>query len=397
MKKNIENKKPNFVLLILLLGFPQLHEAMLSPSIQNIAQRFKIHINQAQLVLSLYFVAFALGVLFWGYFSDIKGRRTAMISGFITYIIGTIFSIQSSSFNLFMLGRFVGAFGLATGSVTTQTILREAFSEDVKNKLFSQVSIALALVPGIGPILGGALVDKGGVQILLTFLVLASLLIVGIAYYKLPETMIKTDRKHVNILAVMKRMALSKNVLIYGFFIASYNAIMSIYYMEIPLLFTSHFNMSLAKIGTFGVYLAVATILGALITQRLLKQYSPQRIISIGNGIVLTGAVLMLFIGSLNYPLPIKPLLYIIGMFVIRFGTAMALSNAISLSLNGFEDVYGTAGSLLSLGYYLAISGLMRVMSFIRTDSLTTMPIYFIVLGMILCVMSYRLDKNNGI
>ncbi|MEG0416156.1 MAG: multidrug effflux MFS transporter [Erysipelothrix sp.] len=398
MKKNIENNKPSFILLIILLGFPQLHEAMISPSIQNIADRFMIHIDQAQLVLSLYFTAFAIGVLFWGYFSDIKGRRTAMISGFITYISGTLIALFAPSFNIFMIGRFIGAFGLATGSVTTQTILREAFSQDVRNKLFSQVSIALAFVPGIGPTLGGALVDNGGVRLLLICLVIASFCIVAVTYYRLPETQVKTDSTKVNFLDVAKRMLCSKTVWIYGFFIAAYNAIMSIYYMEIPLLFTHHFQMSLAKIGSFGISLAIATIIGALCTQQLLKKHDPRSIIMIGNIIVLCGAIFMASTSVLVTNEAIKPFLYILGMFIVRFGTAVSLSNAISLSLNGFEDVYGTAGSLLSLGYYLGISGLMQIMSLVRTDSLLMMPLYFVILAIIMIGLTYLvMDKSNKI
>lgn len=396
MKKNIENNKPSFILLIVLLGFPQLHEAMISPSIQNIAERFVIHIDQAQLVLSLYFTAFAIGVLFWGYFSDIKGRRPAMISGFITYTIGTLIAIIAPSFTIFMVGRFIGAFGLATGSVTTQTILREAFSQNVRNKLFSQVSIALAFVPGIGPTLGGALVDAGGSRLLLICLVISSMCIVAVTYYRLPETQVQTTNTNINFIEVAKRMLCTKTVWIYGFFIAAYNAIMSIYYMEIPLLFTHHFQMSLAKIGSFGISLAIATIMGALCTQQLLKRYDPRSIIMIGNIFVLCGAIFMVFTTVLVNSELVKPFLYILGMFIVRFGTAISLSNAISLSLNGFEDVYGTAGSLLSLGYYLGISGLMQMMSWIRSNSLLIMPLYFVVLAIIMIGLTYlTMDKSN--
>lgn len=83
-------------------------------------------------------------------------------------------------------------------------------------------------------------------------------------------------------------------------------------------------------------------------------------------------------------------------MFIVRFGTAVSLSNAISLSLNGFEDVYGTAGSLLSLGYYLGISGLMQIMSSIRTNSLLIMPLYFVVLAVVMIGLTYlTMDKSN--
>lgn len=395
MKKNIENKKPSFILLIILLGFPQLHEAMFSPSIKSIASEYLISIEKAQSVLSVYFIAFAIGVLIWGYFSDRYGRKPALIWGFLVFVVGALIVLLAPTFKVFMLGRIIVALGLATGSVTTQTILREAFEPKVRNKLFSQVSIALAFVPGIGPMLGGAFVDNLGIKFLFSFLLMVGVFLIIITYVKLPETRTEVTQQDVNIYTVFKRMLLNKNVWIYGFFIAVFNAIMSIYYMEVPILFTEHYGMSLATVGSFGFSLAVATILGATCTQILLKRYEPKIVILIGNLVLLLGTIIMLLVGLVIPAELIGAYLYIFGMFIVRFGTAISLSNAISLSLNGFEDVYGTAGSLLSLGYYAGISLLIKIMTHLRTGSLTVMPLYFMTLTVIMILLTWNVIKDK--
>lgn len=45
MKKNIENKTPSLLLLIVLVGFPQISETIFSPSLPTIAEAFKTSIS----------------------------------------------------------------------------------------------------------------------------------------------------------------------------------------------------------------------------------------------------------------------------------------------------------------------------------------------------------------
>ena len=395
MIKNIEFRKPSFILIIILLGFPQLHEAMFAPSLQTIALNFDISIASAQSTLSIYFVAFAIGVLFWGFFSDKFGRRPALLWGFVIYCLGTVVMLTSSSFNFFLVGRFVVAFGLATGSVTTQTILRESFDTQIRSKLFSQVSIALAIVPGIGPLLGGYLIESYSLRLLLVVFLVCGLSIVALTYLRLPETNVVATTRNANFFDVLMRMLRSKRVWMYGFFIASMNVIMSIYYLEAPLLFPKWFGISLATTGSLGISLAIATILGATIAQLLLRNHAPKQVLQFGNYILILGAILMFFFGYTATNTLLSLILYMGGMFFVRVGTAISLSNAISLALEDFQDVYGTAGSILSLGYYLAISVLLHIMSVIHTGSLLVMPLYFIILALLMIAMTAMSARND--
>lgn len=390
MRKNIVNSEPTFLLIIILLGFPQLHEALFAPSLQHVMQTFSVSVNSAQNTISIYFLAFACGVLFWGTYSDSHGRRPAMMYGLSIYLIGASLIFIAPNFTLFLMGRAILAFGIATTSVTTQTILREAFSPDVRNQLFSKVSVGLAFVPGLGPILGGFIVEHYTLYSLLALLVVLGLSILVLAYNKLPETRIQDDLPKNNVFKVFTRLVRTLTVWIYGFFIAVMNAVMSCYYAEAPIILQAFFNRSLTEIGSYSVFFAISTILGALLTQRLLKHYKPERIMLIGNIVFGLGSLTMVF-ASHNPSL----VFYIGGMIVVRFGTAISLSNAISLALNGFEDVYGTAGSLFSLGYYLCISLLVRIMATLHTGSMLLMPRYFLVLASTLIVLSIYTLKSK--
>ena len=62
--------KPPLWLLILLIMFPQLVETIYSPALPDIARFFQVSNERASQTLSVYFVAFAIGVALWGWLSD---------------------------------------------------------------------------------------------------------------------------------------------------------------------------------------------------------------------------------------------------------------------------------------------------------------------------------------
>lgn len=61
-------KKTNALwILILLVMFPQFVETIYSPALPLIAREFGVNEETATLTISFYFIAFAAGVIFWGY------------------------------------------------------------------------------------------------------------------------------------------------------------------------------------------------------------------------------------------------------------------------------------------------------------------------------------------
>lgn len=178
MEKNIEsNKKINLILLICLVGFPQISETIYTPSLTEIAQHYDITLNLVQMTLSIYFLAFAFGVFFWGVSSDFIGRRKAMILGILVYIVGSAICFTSHNINMLFIGRFVQAFGASTGSVTTQTILRDNYHGIERHVLFSKISAALAFSPAVGPFIGGFIGQYAGFRTVFLSLIIMDMIL----------------------------------------------------------------------------------------------------------------------------------------------------------------------------------------------------------------------------
>ena len=153
--KNVQKNGPSLMLIITLVGFPQISESIFTPVLPALSRALRVSASQAQLTMSSYFVAFAIGVLFWGQLADLVGRRPAMLAGIVVYLLGNIGLFASANFGWLIGWRCVQAFGASAGSVVTQTIMRESFSGMAGAKIFAQTSAAMALAPALGPLIGG--------------------------------------------------------------------------------------------------------------------------------------------------------------------------------------------------------------------------------------------------
>ncbi|AWV36389.1 multidrug effflux MFS transporter [Paenibacillus odorifer] len=370
---------PSLLLMIVLVAFPQISETIYTPSLPDIAVALGATNSSVQLTLSIYFIGFALGVFSWGWLSDFIGRRSSMLAGLLVYGMGSLMCFYSESIHLLLVSRFIQAFGAATGSIITQTILRESVSGNKRHVMFAQISAVIAFTPAVGPLIGGWVDQAFGFRAVFFTLVMMSVLLFMYAFWKLPETTDVSMRKKVAILPIVKKMLALPRVLVFGLLIGGINGILFSYYAEAPFIFIEHFQISPGVYGFLGIIVALASIVGAMISKRLLTLYAPEKIIHIGCLVMAGGALLLTIASSLDsLPDMIVIVCILITLFVLLMGAGIALPNCLSLALVQFQDVVGTAGAIFSLGYYLLVSLATWGMSTLHNGSLLTMPIYFL-------------------
>ncbi|GGH23698.1 multidrug effflux MFS transporter [Paenibacillus segetis] len=393
MKKHVA---PSLLLMIVLVAFPQISETIYTPSLPDISAALGISNSSVQLTLSIYFIGFALGVFFWGWLSDFIGRRPAMLGGLIVYGIGSLMCCYAESISLLLVSRFIQAFGAATGSIITQTILRESVSGNKRHAMFAQISAVIAFTPAVGPLIGGWVDQALGFRAVFFTLVVMSVLLFMYAFLKLPETTDVSVRKKVAILPIMKKMVLLPRVLVFGLLIGGINGVLFSYYAEAPFIFIDHFQLSPGIYGFLGIIVALAAIIGAMISKRLLTVYTPEKIIHIGCLVMTIGALLLAVASTLEtLPHMIVIICILITMFVVLMGAGMALPNCLSLALVPFQADVGTAGAIFSLGYYLLVSLTTWGMSFLHNDSLVTMPIYFFSISGVMWLLGRKFIKSE--
>ncbi|MEQ6353707.1 multidrug effflux MFS transporter [Lysinibacillus sp. M3] len=387
MKKHVA---PSLLLMIVLVAFPQISETIYTPSLPDISDALNASNRSVQLTLSIYFIGFAIGVFCWGWLSDFIGRRPAMLGGLIFYGIGSFMCFYAETITFLLVSRFIQAFGASTGSIITQTILRESVSGSKRHAMFAQISAVIAFTPAVGPLIGGWVDQALGFRAVFFVLVAMSILLFIYAYFRLPETTEQSTRKRTAIFPVVKRMISSPRVLVFGLLIGGINGVLFSYYAEAPFIFIDHFNLFPGLYGFLGIIVALASIIGAMISKRLVNKYQPEKVIHLGCLVMTVGALLLLIVSTLPLPTIVLLIGMLVTIFITLLGSGIALPNCLSLALVNFQDVIGTAGAIFSLGYYLLVSCITSGMSFLHTGSLIIMPLYFFILTMILFIFGRK-------
>lgn len=61
--------------------------------------------------MSVYFIAFAIGVFFFGRLSNKIGRRKSILYGLFLYFVGNVLCLVANEMVVLLVARFIQAFG----------------------------------------------------------------------------------------------------------------------------------------------------------------------------------------------------------------------------------------------------------------------------------------------
>ncbi|WP_375084318.1 multidrug effflux MFS transporter [Providencia sp. SKLX074055] len=334
-------------LAVALMMFPQIVETIYSPALTDIASAFSVNAEQASQTLSLYFFAFALGVVFWGRTCDTVGRRPTILAGLLVYGIASIGALLISQFYLLLLLRMLAAFGAAVGSIGTQTAMRDSYQGHELARVFSVMGVALAISPALGMLSGAGLVSLGGYRGVFIGLAILAVVLLLWSIYRLPETRPENVIK-VPFIETFLRMLTDKEIMRNVILIAFFNINLFSYYQLAPFSF-EQLMLTQQQFGLTGILLALGVGLGSMINRHLLaKKHTSEQLVKLSSVISLVSScAVFALMDSVWFVLPV------IGVVI---GYGIAIPNILAHALNRYSDRKGTAGAILGLLYYIGLA-----------------------------------------
>lgn len=346
------NIKPPLGLVVLLMMFPQIMETIYSPALPNIAENFAVSVAAASQTLSVYFMAFAIGVFCWGRLADIIGRRKAMLAGLVCYAIGSALALMVSDFSLLLMARILSAFGAAVGSVITQTMMRDSYSGEELAKVFSVMGMSLGISPVIGLLLGSVLSAYWGYQGVFVALMVSAIVLLFLSVKYLPETKpAHTQKIAIGELAIkmLSDSGIIKNTLL----VAAFNLMWFSYFSLAPFMFEAQ-GLSTLAFGTSGLLLGFGTFLGSYVNKIMLgRGHTGARLVRLASAFALVGGLGIWLIQSTFIGLNNVYFLAPMQLIVIAYG--IAIPNILSSALANYRTYAGSAGALFGLFYYILL------------------------------------------
>jgi DHA1 family bicyclomycin/chloramphenicol resistance-like MFS transporter len=148
------------MLMALLTSLVALSIDAMLPALNTIGKDLNSESSQqTYLVISLFFGGMALGQLFFGPFSDARGRRLTILVGLIIFIIGTFICYFSNSMEMLLFGRLVQAFGVSGPRIASMALIRDQYEGDAMARVMSFITVIFILVPMIAPLVGQAVLE----------------------------------------------------------------------------------------------------------------------------------------------------------------------------------------------------------------------------------------------
>jgi len=388
-------ERPSLWLIILIVALPQLSETIYTPSLPDIAHALRTSDSMVEYTLTIFLFGFAVGVLLWGNLSDRIGRRPALLMGLLIYLLGCIGCWFSTNITMLMVCRFIQAFGGSTGSVLGQAIARDSFKSHERGKVFSTIAIALSCAPALGPIIGG-FTDQyfGWTAVFIVLFILGSYTISQV-FLKLPETnkMLKKTNAR-DLIKGATTVLTDKRVLSFGFLVGTANGILFSLYSEAPFYMIEMLGLTPGEYGSLYFFIGVTFIAGGWLSRSLnIRKYTQETLLLIGNAIIFCGVsiwTVCAYIGFIDISYGTASVILTMGLFgILFFGIALILPNALSHALEDYSHMAGTAASLFGFYYYILVSVMTFGMGFFHDGTVIPMPLYFSVLSLSMCFVSY--------
>ena len=341
---------PHITTLVLATSLGSLTMNVFLPSLPGMARYFQTDYAFVQLAVSLYLAATAVLQLFIGPASDRFGRRPVMLVSFSIFLFGTVAAVFAPTIEVLLGCRLLQAFS-AAGMVLSRAIVRDTVDASEAASRMGYITMGMALVPMIGPMIGGFLDEIYGWKAAFLLTLALGAVTMVVVYSDLGET---NKRRSSGLAAQFATYpALLRSPLFWGCSLtAAFTS--GAFFAFIgggPLVATDMLGLAPSGYGVYFGIISAGYLVGNFLSGRFSGRVGINRMMLAGGAIASTGVVLSLslFAMGLHHPLSLfGPALF------LGIGNGITLPNANAGIVSVRPDL---AGSASGLGGALQIGG----------------------------------------
>jgi DHA1 family bicyclomycin/chloramphenicol resistance-like MFS transporter len=157
------------------------------PSLAHMAEHFGTSYAVMQLSVSGYLLTTAVLQILLGSVADSLGRRPVMLGALGVFVLASLGTLVAPNVGAFLACRMLQGVSVA-GIVLSRAVVRDTVGPAESASRIGYVTMGMALVPMIGPMIGGALDEAFGWQASFALLAMAGALVFGLVALDQGET-----------------------------------------------------------------------------------------------------------------------------------------------------------------------------------------------------------------
>ena len=333
---------PHIATLILMTSLSALSMNVFLPSLPNISLHFEADYAVVQLAVALFLATSAVLQIFIGPIGDKFGRRPVTLWGTALFLLATLGCIFAPTVEIFLVFRMCQAV-VAVCMVLGRAIVRDMYPQDKAASMIGYVTMGMAVVPMIGPAIGGALDHGFGWQANFWLLIIVGIAVLVLIWADLGET---SGQSGLTLAAQFGEYPeLLRSPRFWGYSMASALSSGSFfaYLGGAPFVGTEVFGMDPATLGLYFGAPAIGYFLGNFVTGRFSTRVGINSMILWGCILNFLGILVSLFfeISDASTAVSFFGLMTFVGL-----GNGMTIPNATAGMLSVRPHLAGTASGL---------------------------------------------------
>lgn len=320
------------------------------PAIPITAAELGGSLTTSQLTVTIFFIGFAVGQLFWGPLSDRVGRKPCILIGTAIYVVASVGCTLAPEITTLLALRSVQGIGAGAGAVLGRAIIRDLFDGARMARMLSLVMAAFITAPVVAPTIGAAILSIASWRWIYGFLTLYGLVMLALVTLFLEESL-KVRNPHAlgagpllrAFGAVFRDPRSRRWSLIVVFVFGTLNA----YLINSSAVLMEGYGLTAAEFGGAFALIALASSVGNIVNSRLVRSVPLVPLIrwSLLAAVLTATLALGLAISGLG---GVWAVVLAIGLFFVAFGPVAA--NGTTLALAPHATHAGAAAAALGFG-----------------------------------------------
>ena len=338
--------------LVLLLGslsaFGPLSIDMYLPALPNLAKDLHSGPSMAQLSLTACLLGMALGQIFAGPVSDVRGRRGPLLIGLAFYVVSSLLCAFAFTIELLVAMRIIQGLSGAAGIVISRAAVRDLYSGSEMTRFFSLLMLVNGAAPILAPIFGGQILQFTSWRGIFLVLAVIGIVMLLAVFIGLGETLPVERRSRGGVTHTIKTFrSLLQNKAFMGYALSQgfASAAMFAYISGSPFVLQNIFAVSPQMFSVFFAVNGLGIIFAGQITGRLAGRIPERKLLITGLSLAFAGGISLLALvlsgGGLAAILA--------ALFFVVSSVGIIGTSSFSLAMQDQAKAAGSASALLGL------------------------------------------------
>ena len=347
------------------------------PSLPAMADTFNISYSAATLTVTLFLAMNAVFQFVVGPLSDRFGRRPIVLICMAIFCVSSVGCIFSTKFEMFLFCRLIQAIVVA-GLVLSRAAIRDVYSQDRAASVLGYATMGMAILPLVGPAVGGNLEVHFGWVASFWVLLGVGILVFTLAYFDMGET----NKQKSSSMAVQFRAypELLRSRRFWGYCItATFSAGAYFAYLGgAAFVGREIFNLSPGILGFYLGAPAVGYIAGNGLSGRFSVGLGINRMILTGTIITAVGMTFCILLFLFTVPIPLS---FFGCVCFMGLGNGMVLPNATAGMMSVRPHLAGSASGIGGTINTAGGAAIATATGAILTPSTGILPLLLIMLA----------------